>query len=88
MDDLQIRWMTDEDERDLADLTSAVYGLSPGVEQQQRRNWLYQQNPYAAIRPELLVCQGGQRIVGQTGGISVPLFRDGIPQRCLLYTSM
>lgn len=81
MDNLQVRWMTDEDELDLADLTSAVYGLSPGVEQQQRRNWLYQQNPYAAIRPELLVGQGGQRIVGQTGGISVPLFMDGIPQR-------
>lgn len=61
-------------------LYAAVFGAAAGAAHAARRRWQYDANPFAA-RPELLVAEADGALVGQTGGLPVPLLVAGAPRR-------
>lgn len=60
----------------------ALYGDVFGAEARdafvRRRRWQYLDNPWVA-QPALFVAAAGDRLVGQTGGLPVPLRLEGAP---------
>ncbi len=77
--DLQVRFGTAADALGLDELSMAVHGPLDLTALRQRRAWLYEQNPYAKVRPELVLGLIEDRLVAQTGGLAVPLLLDGVP---------
>lgn len=78
--ELHIRWKEPEDEPSLDALYAQAFGADALAALSQRRHWQYERNPYAR-RCEILVALAEGRLVGQTGGLPVPLFIDGVRQQ-------
>lgn len=78
--ELRIRWKEPGDQPLLDALYAQAFGAEALAALARRARWQYECNPYAR-RCEILVALAAGRVVGQTGGLPVPLMVDGIQHR-------